>query len=132
MRFHRLLPLTLIALSIFTYFAAAAEITKESLTEIKKAIDDEKAVLVDVREKREWGQGHVEGAIFLPLSKVQDGLTEAELKTLPKDKVLYTHCVVGKRAVTAGNVLEKHGFKVRAVKPGYKELIAAGFPKGKE
>lgn len=132
MRLHRHFPFTMIALSVLTCFVSAADITKESLSEIKSKIDDEAAVLVDVREKREWDQGHVEGAIFLPLSKVQDGLTEAELMELPKDKVLYTHCVVGKRAVTAGNVLEKYGYKVRAVKPGYKELIAAGFPKAKE
>ncbi len=132
MRLHRHFPLTMIALSVLTCFVYAADITKESLSEIKSKIDDEAAVLVDVREKREWDQGHVEGAIFFPLSEIQDGVTEAELKALPKDKVLYTHCVVGKRAVTAGNILEKYGYKVLAVKPGYKELIAAGFPKAKE
>lgn len=31
--------------------------------------------------------------------------------------------------MTAGNVLEKHGFKVRPIKPGYKEMVTAGFPK---
>ena len=111
MRLHRHFPFTMIALSVLTCFVSAADITKESLSEIKSKIDDEAAVLVDVREKREWDQGHVEGAIFLPLSKVQDGLTEAELMELPKDKVLYTHCVVGKRAVTAGTIPEKKGVK---------------------
>ena len=132
MRLHRHIPFTMIALSVLTCFVSAAEITKESLSEIKSKIDEEAAVLVDVREKREWDEGHVEGAIFFPLSEIQDGVTEAELKVLPKNKVLYTHCVVGKRAVTAGNILEKHGYQVRAVKPGYEELIDAGFPKAKE
>lgn len=51
----------------------------------------------------------------------------AEAPTPPKDKIIYTHCVVGKRSVAAGNILEKLGYQVRPIKPGYRELIAAGF-----
>src|SRR5690606_11327120 len=79
----------------------SAEATKESLAEVKKAIDDKKAVLVDVREKREWDSGHVEGAIFLPLSELKGSRDAERLKAkLPKDKIIYTHCAVGKRAIT--------------------------------
>jgi phage shock protein E len=111
--------------------AAAAEHTKDTLATIKQNVEDEKAVLVDVREKKEWDAGHIDGAIFLPLSAVQDGLSKDELKPLPKDKVLYVHCVVGKRALTAANALEKAGFKVQPMKPGYMEMIDAEFKKAK-
>jgi hypothetical protein len=40
--------------------------------------------------------------------------------------------VVGKRAVTAGNILEEFKYEVRPIKPGYKELIAAGFKKAED
>lgn len=110
----------------------AAEHTKQSLAEIKQQVDANKGVLVDVREKQEWDAGHVDGAIFFPLSAVQDGLSPEELAKLPKDKTLYVHCVVGKRALTVGNLLEKRGYAVRVVKPGYKEMIAEGFPKAKQ
>ena len=110
----------------------AAEHTKDSLAEIKQAVEEGKAVLVDVREKKEWNEGHVDGAISLPLSVVKDGLSKEELKPLPKDKILYVHCVVGKRALSAGEALEKHKYEIRVMKPGYKELIAAGFPKAKD
>lgn len=115
----------------FIGLSDAAEHTRESLAVIKQQVDQGKAVLVDVREQREWDAGHIQGAIFLPLSAVNDGLTTAELAQLPKDKVLYTHCVVGKRALTAGNAFEQHGFQVKVIKPGYKELIAAGFPQAR-
>lgn len=111
---------------------SAAEHTKESLAEIKQKVDDKKGVLVDVREKKEWDAGHVAGAVFLPLSSLQDGVTMDDLKPLPKDKILYVHCVLGKRALTVGNILEKEGYEVRVVKPGYKELISAGFAKAEE
>ncbi len=64
-------------------FAAGAELTKEPLSKVKENLEKEKAVLVDVREKKEWNSGHVEGAIFLPLSSVQDGLSKTELAKRP-------------------------------------------------
>lgn len=109
----------------------AAEHSKDSLPTVKENIEKGKAVLLDVREKSEWDEGHIEGAIFLPLSSVQKGLSKEELARLPKDKILYVHCVVGKRALTAGNAIEKVGYSVRPLKPGYKELLAAGLPKAK-
>lgn len=128
----RTIPAVCIAVSMSISMAAsvhAAGLTKESLSEIKENLDEEKAVLVDVREKREWDNGHIDGALFFPLSRLQYGITDEDLKRLPKDKTLYVHCVVGQRAVRAGNILERYGYKVRPIKPGYREMISAGFPK---
>ena len=120
-----------------TYSDLIAE-AKESvkivqLPEVNRRLEQkEPMVLVDVREKNEWDQGHIDGAVFLPLSAIQDGLSKEELARLPKDKILYVHCVVGKRALTGGNAIEKQGFTVRPIKQGYKELVAAGLPKAKD
>jgi rhodanese-related sulfurtransferase/quercetin dioxygenase-like cupin family protein len=128
----RRVGLVVAAAGMMVQLAAAAEHTTESLATIRANVEQGKAVLVDVRGEHEWEAGHVEGAIFLPINEVQDGLSEEELGRLPKDKVLYTYCVVGKRALTVGNELEKRGYTVRVIKPGYKELIAAGFKKADE
>ena len=48
-------------------------------------------------------------------------------KRLPPKKIIYTFCVVGMRAKAAAKALETHGYTVRALKPGYDELLAAGF-----
>tara|TARA_R110002096_G_scaffold40335_1_gene109740 strand:+ start:5682 stop:6086 length:405 start_codon:yes stop_codon:yes gene_type:complete len=113
--------------------AVGAEHTKDKLATVKKRVDEKKAVLVDVREKSEWDAGHVEGAVILPLSELWKGITEKELaKRLPQKKILYTHCAVGVRSRTAADILLKYKLDVRALKPGYKDLIAAGFKKAKE
>jgi len=126
----RFAALAVVALALAPAYGLAAEHTKDSLATVKKNVDDGKAVLVDVREKKEWDAGHVEGAVLLPLSELQKN---AELGAkLPKDKIIYTHCMVGKRCVTAGNILEKMGYEVRPIQPGYKELIRAGFPDAKK
>lgn len=111
-------------------FLTAAEQTKESLEAVKTRIEKKKAVLVDVREKSEWDKGHIDGAIFLPLSELKTGIDREKLaEKLPKDKVLYTHCVVGKRSLTACEILEKQGYKAFSLKPGYQQLLRAGFKK---
>lgn len=133
MGFHTTIASSLLALCFSVLPAQSAEITKDSLQTVRSKITDKKAVLVDVREKSEWDKGHIEGAIFLPLSALQEKADPAALsKVLPKDKIIYTHCVVGKRSLTAANILEKLGYDARSLKPGYKELVDAGLPKARQ
>src|SRR5262249_20168628 len=124
----------LLALGLFLAVAAvpcvAAEHTKDLLETVKKKLDDKKAVLVDVREETEWDAGHVRGAILLPLSKLKDGVDPKELlKTLLEDRDIYCNCGAGRRWLSAAEVLKKQGYDVRPLKPGFKDLIEAGFPK---
>jgi phage shock protein E len=121
------------AIVVAPLLVTSAELSKDPLETVLQNVTEEKAVLVDVREKKEWDAGHVEGAIFLPLSALNRGMDAETLgKLLPADKFLYLHCVVGKRAVTAGNILEEYKYSVRPIKPGYEELIEAGFKKAEE
>lgn len=108
----------------------AIEFTEDSLKAIKKAVDEKKAVLVDVRSQKEWDKGHVAGAIFLPVTSLTDDLDEKKLaKALPKKGRYYIHCAVGIRATRAGEYLEERGYQVKVLKPGYQQLIEAGFKK---
>lgn len=111
----------------------AAEHTKDSLETVKKSIADGKAVLVDVREMSEWDRGHISGAEFFPLSELNNGVSLKSLqKRLPNDKIVYTHCAIGKRSVTAAEILRKYGYDVRPLKAGYTDLLQAGFEKSKK
>jgi phage shock protein E len=112
--------------------AAAIEFTRENLDVVKKNVAEKKAVLVDVRSKYEWDKGHVDGAIFLPITTLEEIESNKLAKVLPKKKILYTHCAVGIRAEAAGEILEQQGYTVRVLKRGYKELIEAGFKKAKK
>jgi rhodanese-related sulfurtransferase len=108
----------------------AAEPTNDPLPTVQENLATHKAVLVDVRDTGEWKEGHVEGAISLPLSSLKKGVDAKTLeKELPKDKIVYTHCVRGVRALKAANILEKLGYNVRPLKAGYEDLVKAGFQK---
>jgi len=124
----------LIAVSAILVIAAErtppVEFTKDSLDVVKENVEQEKAVLVDVRSQEEWDKGHLEDSIFLPVTSLRKGGDAKEIaEKLPEDKIIYTFCVVGMRAKAAAKVLIKHGYTVRALKPGYDELIEAGFKK---
>ena len=97
---------------------------------MKKNLKTGKAVLLDVREQKEWDAGHVKLARLFPLSKAKKEKDLDELlKSLPKDKVIYTYCRAGNRALVCGEILKKHGFDVRPLKAGYQDLVDAGFAK---
>lgn len=109
-------------------FSRAAEHTKDGADTIKKALAEAKAVLVDVREKSEWEEGHLQGAKLVPLSTLKaDVKAEVLSRTLPKDKIIYCHCAAGGRCLQAAEVLQKLGYDVRPIKLGYKDLVKAGF-----
>lgn len=109
------------------------EFTKDSLEVVKANVAKGKAVLVDVRSQEEWNKGHLEGSLFVPVDSLRKNVDEKKLaKTLPKKKILYTFCVVGMRAKAAAGKLEKYGYTVRALKPGYEDLLKAGFKKAED
>lgn len=95
---------------------------------VKKAIADDKAVLLDVREKSEWDDGHLKDAKLLPWSELKAGAKPEDVaKIIPKDKIVYCHCASGIRPLKAADTLQKLGYDVRPLKSGYMDLLKAGF-----
>lgn len=124
--------LVLASFALFVSAGLAADHTMDSLATVRRNVDAQKAVIVDVREESEWKAGHLEDATHLPLSAIRKTFDAEVIKQkLPKNKIIYTHCKVGARALTSAIILEKLGYDVRALEPGYDELIRSGFPKAK-
>lgn len=114
-------------------FVAAAEHTTDSLEVVKARLQAGEAVLLDVRELSEWNEGRLQDAQLLSLSRVRKGVPEDELKRLmPAGRVVYAHCAAGVRCLELADRLKGVGFEVRPLKPGYRDLLKAGFPKADE
>ena len=62
---------------------------------------------VDVREPDEFAQGHIEGAVNIPLGKLIRDLGQG---IVPTDKPVVVHCKSGGRGAIALDVLKKKGF----------------------
>lgn len=130
---HKTLFATAIGMTVaLAVTACAAEHTKDSPAEVKKAVADGKAVLIDVREIDEWKDGHLVGAKHLPLSDLNKGQASEKLKALaPAGKIVYLHCAAGGRCLKAAELLKDSGYDLRPLKPGYEPLLKDGFEKAK-
>lgn len=116
----------------FVSNAGALEPTNDSLDTVKMNLESRKAVLLDVREKDEWNDGHLKDAIHLPLSAINKGISAEKLaKITGKDSIIYLHCAAGARSLEAANRLAKTGRDLRSLEPGFDALVKAGFPKAK-
>ena len=70
-------------------------------------LSDQKAIIVDVREDGEWKEGHIAGAIHIPLAQVAGRLSELAQY---KDRNMVVQCRSGKRSAKAASTLQDAGF----------------------
>ncbi len=124
-----MLLLLVSALLATTSSLQAADHTTDTLETVKKNLAAKKAVLLDVREKNEWEQGHLTQARLIPLSELAAGKKSFKL---PKDKILYLHCRSGGRALPAADILREQGYDARPLRFGFKALVEKGFQPAKK
>ena len=85
-----------------------------------------KAVLLDVREDREWQAGHAAQAVHLG-----KGVLERDLEGLfpDPDTEIIMYCGGGFRSALTCDAAQKMGYRrVFSLVGGYKALVAAGWP----
>ena len=79
-----------------------------------QALQDNGAIVVDVREPSEFAAGHIIDAINLPLTQIQKGNRDG----LSKDKSYVIICQSGNRSIEASNFLSEDEFDVTNVSEG--------------
>ena len=62
-------------------------------------------VLLDVRDREEYGRGHLEGAVNLPLSEIE----QAD-EMFSRDQKIIVYCAHGSNSILAARELSKLGF----------------------
>ncbi len=84
------------------------------------------ALVVDVREPWEYQEGHLPGAVNIPLSRLPEKLSE-----LPQDRPILLVCNSGNRSGVAADFLVQQGFpgeRVYNLEGGTYAWIGAGLP----
>lgn len=82
----------------------------------------ENSIVVDVRTELEFSNGHIDGAINIPVDDLRQRINE-----LDKSKEIIIYCQVGLRGYVAQRILMQNGFKVKNVTGGYKSISALNF-----
>lgn len=123
---------TFLALTLFSFLSAllpAAEVRHVSPSEAAQRVAAGQAILVDVREPKEWAEtGVAAPAVLLPKSDF-DGdqkLWKPFLESV-SDKEVIVYCRLGRRAGTIAQALTERGLKT-ANAGGFKEWTDAGLP----
>ena len=81
-------------------------------------------VILDVREDWEYAEGHIPGAVLLPLGSIPDRLSE-----IPQDKTVVAVCRSGNRSGQATQFLRQQGFdNVHNMEGGMIAWDEAGLP----
>lgn len=73
---------------------------------IKTIIDGGNYIIVDVRTKEEYDEGHVVDAINIPVDEINDEID------LDKNKTIFVYCRSGKRSSQAYSKLKNYGYNV--------------------
>jgi hydroxyacylglutathione hydrolase len=84
---------------------------------------DPSTVILDVRRHGEWREGHVQGALHIPLHELLDRTDE-----VPGDRPVHVHCASGFRATIAASLLDARGRQVTAVVDAFDDAEDAGLP----
>lgn len=66
---------------------------------------EENALFVDVREEKEFANGHIKNALNIPLSQLRERMAE-----IPKDRAVYVHCRSAQRSYNAVMALLNNGY----------------------
>ena len=66
------------------------------------------ATLVDVRTSSEWQDGHIDGAVWIPVQELAQRLPE-----IARDRPVIVYCASGMRSARAAEMLRAAGYDVR-------------------
>ncbi|WP_301108072.1 rhodanese-like domain-containing protein [Sporosarcina sp.] len=106
-------------LAVVLVLAACGSETKEksySTVDLEdiETLQKDGAITVDVRESDEYAQGHIPGAVNLPLSDIQEGSRNG----LNEGQKYVIICRSGNRSQTASELLFEDGYDVVNVSEG--------------
>jgi len=81
---------------------------------------DENLVVLDVRNPSEFAEGHLAGAVNLPLDDMNE---PGSMANLDDTNNLYVHCAGGYRSVIASSLLKRQGFhNLRNIVGGWSKI----------
>jgi hydroxyacylglutathione hydrolase len=104
--------------------AQVERMAQTSATAIAARVKSGEVTVVDVRNASEWAQGHLPGALHIPVGYLGDRLSE-----IPRDRPVVVQCQGGTRSTIAASVLLAHGLRdIINLRGGYDEWVRESLP----
>ena len=103
-----------------------SEIEEVDASRASELRETDSPVFVDVRERSEWDEGHVPGAVHVPKSHLESRIEQA---VPDRDATVVVYCASGSRSVFAAKALEELGYEnVVSLAGGFTDWKRNGFP----
>ena len=97
-----------------------------SAQQLVNMVNAQEAVVLDVRDKAEFDQGHIVDAINIPYTNLESRIDELDKY---KEKPVVIACKMGQHSGTAGTLLRKNGFtNVSRLRGGISEWRGQSLP----
>ncbi len=93
--------------------------------EFKQKLEQDRGVIVDVRTKDEFNQGHLADTDFQ--YDFLNGEFHEQLEEMDKETTYYLYCRTGNRSGKAARMMQEKGFKSVYNVGGFEDLANAGF-----
>ncbi len=105
-------------------------IVESQVEDVRKIVEtppsDGRPILIDVREKEEWVEGHIPGARFIPRGHLESRIEDAVPE---RGAEIHLYCAGGNRSAYAARSLAELGYtRVRSMMGGFSAWKRAGFP----
>jgi molybdopterin/thiamine biosynthesis adenylyltransferase/rhodanese-related sulfurtransferase len=103
-----------------------SEIDEVDSSRARQLIEDDSPSIVDVRERDEWDEGHLPGAVHIPRGYLESRIEGA---VPDKSKLVLVYCAGGNRSALAAKTLEELGYdKVVSLAGGFTDWKRNGLP----
>ncbi|MEZ5530318.1 MAG: rhodanese-like domain-containing protein [Porticoccaceae bacterium] len=116
-------------LLILIYLLAINERIKSgkpiSVHAVTRMLNSDEAVLLDIRDSKEFKAGHIAGAFNIPQTKLQDKISELDRH---REKFIILADKLGQQSGPAGRKLQQEGFKVFRLTGGMMEWQNQSLP----
>lgn len=121
-----LLVSLLLALIYLLVFSEHIKSGKQlSVHDLTRLVNQDAAVVIDVRDVKDYQDGHIAGAFNIPLAKLDERLVELD-KYKAKPVIIVDK--MGQQSGAAGKKLRAAGFEVRRLRGGMGEWRSQSLP----
>lgn len=126
-----LIVILLLVVAVALFFFSQNVISSETadIQAAKDNIEEGKAIVIDVRTKDEYAEGHLEKAKYN--WDVMSGEFQKNIDSLDKDQTYYLYCRSGNRSGKATSIMKENGFENVHNIGGYQDLVDAGLESSK-
>jgi len=93
--------------------------------ELTRLLNAEQAVLIDLREEKEFAAGHIAGAINIPFARIAERTADLHPH---REKQLVLVDRMGQHTGSTGRTLGRQGYRISRLSGGMSEWLASKLP----